>query len=100
MCEGIRALLPCPTLCGFFDFIDPHVTQRSQSQQRAPSVLSELKAQIEAASRTTLLSSPLGKAAAQAQAAQLSIVFRASFAGSELCETLDGIGANTAIQQQ
>jgi transposase len=32
--------------------------------ERAPSVLSELKAQIEAASRTALPSSPLGKAAA------------------------------------
>jgi hypothetical protein len=33
MRERIRSLLPCPTLCSIFDFIDPYITQRRQSQQ-------------------------------------------------------------------
>ena len=39
-----------------------HATRHALRMERAPSVLSELKAQIEAASRTALPSSPLGKA--------------------------------------
>jgi transposase len=41
-----------------------HAARHALRMERAPSVLSELKAQIEAASRTALPSSPLGKAAA------------------------------------
>ena len=39
-----------------------HVARYTLRMERAPSVLAELKAQIEAASRTALPSSPLGKA--------------------------------------
>ena len=39
-----------------------HAARYTLRMERAPSVLAELKAQIEAASRTTLPSSPLGKA--------------------------------------
>ena len=40
-----------------------HAARHTLRMERAPSVLAELKAQIEAASRTALPSSPLGKAA-------------------------------------
>ena len=40
-----------------------HAARHALRMERAPSVLAELKAQIEAASRTALPSSPLGKAA-------------------------------------
>ena len=39
-----------------------HAARHALRMERAPSVLAELKAQIEAASRTALPSSPLGKA--------------------------------------
>ena len=39
-----------------------HTARHMLRKERAPLVLAELKAQIEAASRTTLPSSPLGKA--------------------------------------
>src|SRR5450759_2824359 len=39
-----------------------HAARHMLRMERAPSVLAELKAQIEAASRTALPSSPLGKA--------------------------------------
>ena len=41
-----------------------HAARHALRMERAPSVLAEPKAQIEAASRTALPSSPLGKAAA------------------------------------
>jgi transposase len=41
-----------------------HAARHALRMERAPSVLAELKAQIEAASRTALPSSPLGKASA------------------------------------
>jgi len=43
-----------------------HAARHALRMERAPLVLTELKAQIEAASRTTLPSSPLGKASAYA----------------------------------
>ena len=43
-----------------------HAARHALRMERAPSVLAELKAQIEAASRTALPSSPLGKASAYA----------------------------------
>ena len=41
-----------------------HAARHALRMERAPSVLAKLKAQIEAASRTALPSSPLGKASA------------------------------------